>query len=249
MIKIILIVLVVIYLVYASENDVFPFAKKTATTLPSKKLEDYSLYEIREAYYKKLLRSVDMPSELIELEKQFQNLIKKTDSLIRTEYPACKWRFLQKNVGASIVLNSQIEVLVFTYDGQKEKRVVLIEDHEAYKLEPIYNAASPIDMPSPNETLFGKEQSTEKIAEEKMQKDDTETIETYADKWFEANFEYLMGLKERAIKNENGIMLIPKNKYKKESAQLICSTLVDKWGYESSFENSEGIQASMYVEE
>ena len=249
MIKIILIVLAVIYMIYASENGAFPFAKKAATTLPSKKLEDYSLGELREAYYKKLLNSVAMPAELIELEKQFQKLIKKTDSLVRTEYPACKWRFLQKNVGASIVLNSQIEVMIFTYDGQKEKRVVLIKNHEAYELEPIYNAASPIDMPSPNEVLFGKETSTEKIADEKEQEEEIETIETYTDKWFEENFEYLMELKESGMKSENGIVLIPKNRYKKESAQLICSILVEKWGYEASFENSEGIQASMYVEE
>ena len=253
-----ILIIAVIYLVIAHENDYFPFVKKKSvtTTLPSRTLNDYSLEELREAYLKKLKKETNLSPELMKLEKEFTLVIQKIDQLVHIEYPKAVWSFHHKNVGASIVLNSKVQIDIVTYDGELERRTVLIRDHMAYDLETVCNETTDYGKRSPSKEFFA-EKTTKKetvpvkketATDEEPKAEEIDTDAAYLKQWIEENFEYLEELNAQALKKEENFILIPKDKYKEGTAQHICSWLVEKSGYENSSISKDGIVATLYSE-
>lgn len=244
-----IVLLVIVYFVLAHEIKWFPFNKKKdceKNLPPHIRLEDFSLNELREAYYKKMASSNTLTPGLMKLENEFCELVKRTDQLVHIEYPQSTWSFHDKNVGASIVLNTRIGIDIFTYDGRMEQRFLNVRNHKAYRFENLYNDASPYGSPNPSEVFFSEEPQTNEEKNNGQNSEETLTLDEYVNKWCEMNFDYVEHLSQVALDNDRNTILIGKDLYEEKATQKICAFLVENWGFESCSPTEDGILAAIY---
>lgn len=253
-----------IYLLIAYQKKIFPFTEteKGATTLPQKTIDDYSMEELRRAYFKKLVDKTNLSPELVRLENDFIAMVQRIEELVRIEYPQSRWKFRQKNVGASIILNTKIDIDIITFDASIEKRTVIVRDRKAVDFVTVCNVTTDYGERSPSEEFCKKEeekQDKEQEAAKTTPEIESEVRKETSDKekidkketvlqWIEENFEYLEELRREELQRGSNFIVIPKEKYEEEAGKEICSFLVEKCGYENSSITQEGIIATIYIE-
>lgn len=244
-----------IYLAIAHHKKWTPFNEvpKSKEITEKPVVTKISSDDLRREYYKRISQTTNCNQQIIKLETEFETAINRIDTLVRIEYPKATWSFVTKNVGAGIILSTQLVINIVTYDGKYEERIVEMENHKVVRLSPICNAATPHGSANPEKVLFGQfnktneSNETKDTSEESDMTKEKDTVD-YVKKWFEDNCEHIESLQKDAIKNGTGSILIKKEMYKEEALQDICQYLVEKWGFEACSSTSEGIHASFYTE-
>lgn len=241
-----------IYLVIAHQKKLVPFNEVSEPKEVKEKpvATKIGTDDLRREYYKRISQTTSCNPQIIKLEKEFETAINRIDALVRIEYPKSTWSFVTKNVGAGIVLSTQLVINIVTYDGKLEERIVEMKDHKVVRLSPICNAASPYGSEELERVLYGQENKPNKPDDtcKEQEESNESTDDDYVKKWFENNYEYIEKLQKEAIENGTGSILIKKEMYKEDALQDICQYLVEKWGFEACSSTSEGIHASFYTE-